>query len=204
MATSPVRLLNFISEHELEEVREKKGPRVEDGAVSIDKPLYEILKENKEKQQSEFNERFKHRPPKALDEEETEFLDKLEMYQKQQERQLADEEARQLLNFKLAVANRTVRLEETNSSQTQEQEKPMKEKRRAQARPLASLIRVKPQAKKFKIEEKTTLTMGDTHDDTIEHSYEHRDKNMIMRPDNTGIAAGVAGLVSYDDESDDD
>ncbi|GKC15087.1 hypothetical protein Tco_1011869, partial [Tanacetum coccineum] len=27
-----------------------------------------ILKENKDKKDAEFNERFKHRPPKALDE----------------------------------------------------------------------------------------------------------------------------------------
>lgn len=73
--------------------------------------LFQILKENKDKKDAEFNERFKHSessptlavliiaynfaltslfnlfilnwiatgPPKALDEEETEFLDKLEM-----------------------------------------------------------------------------------------------------------------------------
>ncbi|GJZ53420.1 probable cyclic nucleotide-gated ion channel 5 [Tanacetum coccineum] len=38
-----------------------------------------ILKENKDKKDAKFNERFKHRPPKALDEDETEFLDTLEL-----------------------------------------------------------------------------------------------------------------------------
>ncbi|KAK9153857.1 hypothetical protein Sjap_001337 [Stephania japonica] len=43
----------------------------EDGTAQRDKPLYEILKENKDRKDAEFNERFKHRPPKALDEDET-------------------------------------------------------------------------------------------------------------------------------------
>jgi hypothetical protein len=38
-------------------------------------------------------------PPKALDEDETEFLDSLEMYKKQQEQELAQEEARELTGF---------------------------------------------------------------------------------------------------------
>ncbi|KAK6941156.1 FAM192A/Fyv6, N-terminal [Dillenia turbinata] len=58
-----------------------------------------ILKENKDKRDAEFNERFKHRPPKALDEDETEFLDKLEMSRREYERQMADEEAEQLRSF---------------------------------------------------------------------------------------------------------
>ncbi|XXG85682.1 hypothetical protein AAC387_Pa11g0717 [Persea americana] len=63
----------------LEESKKAKGERVEDGTAQRDRPLYEILKENKDKKDAEFNERFKHRPPKALDEDETEFLDNLEM-----------------------------------------------------------------------------------------------------------------------------
>ncbi|XXG47815.1 hypothetical protein AAC387_Pa02g2392 [Persea americana] len=63
----------------LEESKKARGERVEDGTAQRDRPLYEILKENKDKKDAEFNERFKHRPPKALDEDETEFLDNLEM-----------------------------------------------------------------------------------------------------------------------------
>lgn len=74
----PVRLVNFVSEEQLEEARRTRGARVEDGTAQRDRPLYEILKENKDKKEAEFNERFKHRPPKALDEDESEFLDKLE------------------------------------------------------------------------------------------------------------------------------
>ncbi|XP_056159526.1 uncharacterized protein LOC115680683 isoform X2 [Syzygium oleosum] len=95
----PVRLMNFVSEEQLEESKISRGERVEDGTAQRDRPLYEILKENKDKRDAEFNERFKHRPPKALDEDETEFLDKLEMSKREYERQMADEEAQQLQSF---------------------------------------------------------------------------------------------------------
>ncbi|XP_035548804.1 uncharacterized protein LOC109000490 [Juglans regia] len=78
-SSRPIRLMNFVSEEQLDEVKKTRGERVEDGTAQRDRPLFEILKENKDKQDAEFNERFKHRPPKALDEDETEFLEKLEM-----------------------------------------------------------------------------------------------------------------------------
>ncbi|KAJ6879785.1 hypothetical protein NC652_033177 [Populus alba x Populus x berolinensis] len=65
----PVRLMNFVSEEQLDEAKKSRGERVEDG------------------------------PPKALDEDETEFLDNLEMSKKEYEQQIADEEARQLRSF---------------------------------------------------------------------------------------------------------
>ncbi|KAF7153777.1 hypothetical protein RHSIM_Rhsim01G0081900 [Rhododendron simsii] len=46
--------------------------------------------------------RFKHQPPKALDEDETEFLEKLETSKREYERQMADEEAQQLQSFQAA------------------------------------------------------------------------------------------------------
>ncbi|CAN0824479.1 hypothetical protein LINGRAHAP2_LOCUS82 [Linum grandiflorum] len=101
---APIRLMNFVSEEQLDEAKKSRGERVEDGTAQRDRPLHEILKENKDKKDAEFNERFKHRPPKALDEDETEFLDNLEMSRKQLERQVADEEAEQLRSFQAAVA----------------------------------------------------------------------------------------------------
>ncbi|MBA0583225.1 hypothetical protein Gorai_014092, partial [Gossypium raimondii] len=74
-----IKLVNFVSEQQLDEAKRTRGERIEDGTAQRDRPLYEILKENKDKKDAEFNERFKHRPPKALDEDETEFLDKLVM-----------------------------------------------------------------------------------------------------------------------------
>ncbi|GKC40860.1 FAM192A protein, partial [Tanacetum coccineum] len=93
------RLMNFVSESQLEENKKTRGPTLEDGTAGRDRPLFEILKENKDKKDAEFNERFKHRPPKALDEDETEFLDTLELSRRQHEQQVADDEAQQLRSF---------------------------------------------------------------------------------------------------------
>ncbi|KAJ4727919.1 hypothetical protein OWV82_000943 [Melia azedarach] len=103
-SSRPIRLMNFISEEQLDEAKKARGERVDDGTAQRDRPLYEILKENKDKKDAEFNERFKHRPPKALDEDETEFLDKWEMSRREYERQVADTEAQQLRSFQAAVA----------------------------------------------------------------------------------------------------
>ncbi|XP_059659287.1 uncharacterized protein LOC132306086 isoform X3 [Cornus florida] len=100
----PTRLMNFVSEGQLDEAKRSRGARIEDGTAQRDRSLFEILKENKDKKDTEFNERFKHRPPKALDDDETEFLDKLEMSRKEYERQMADDEAQQLQSFQAAVA----------------------------------------------------------------------------------------------------
>ncbi|PHU30434.1 hypothetical protein BC332_02527 [Capsicum chinense] len=108
----PVRLMNFVSEEQLAQLKNTRGARVEDGTAQRDRPLFEILKENKDKKDAEFNERFKHRPPKALDEDETEFLDKLEMSRREYEKQVADEEAEQLRSFQAAVAAKSTIVKE--------------------------------------------------------------------------------------------
>ena len=38
-----------MTEAELEELKATRGGTVEDGTLSVDKPLYEVLRENKEK-----------------------------------------------------------------------------------------------------------------------------------------------------------
>jgi hypothetical protein len=38
-----------VTETQLEEMKAQRGGSVEDGTVSVDKPLYEVLRENKEK-----------------------------------------------------------------------------------------------------------------------------------------------------------
>ncbi|KAL0284459.1 UNVERIFIED_CONTAM: hypothetical protein Sangu_2824900 [Sesamum angustifolium] len=112
----PLRLMNFVSEDQLEEARRTRGARVDDGTAQRDRSLYEILKENKDKKDAEFNERFKHRPPKALDEDETEFLDKLELSRREYERQMADEEEQQLRGFQAAVASQSEVVRELKES----------------------------------------------------------------------------------------
>ncbi|KAK3022690.1 hypothetical protein RJ639_047606 [Escallonia herrerae] len=108
----PIRLMNFVSQDQLDEAKRNRGARVEDGTAQRDRSLYEVLKENKDKKDAEFNERFKHRPPKALDDDETEFLDKLELSRREYERQMADEEAQQLQSFQAAVAAQSTMVNE--------------------------------------------------------------------------------------------
>ena len=43
----------FVTEAELEELKAQRGGTVEDGTLSVDKPLYEVLRENKEKKARE-------------------------------------------------------------------------------------------------------------------------------------------------------
>ncbi|KAJ6675069.1 hypothetical protein OIU85_011263 [Salix viminalis] len=112
----PVRLMNFVSEEQLDESKKSRGERVEDGTAQRDRPLFEILKENKDKKDAEFNERLKHRPPKALDEDESEFLDNLEMSKKEYEQWIADEEAQQLRSFQAAVAAQSFSVDEVKET----------------------------------------------------------------------------------------
>eukprot|EP00252_Welwitschia_mirabilis_P001967 TRINITY_DN11933_c0_g1_i2.p1 TRINITY_DN11933_c0_g1~~TRINITY_DN11933_c0_g1_i2.p1 ORF type:complete len:205 (-),score=55.70 TRINITY_DN11933_c0_g1_i2:198-812(-) len=202
MADPPMRIMNFISEQQLEEVRDKRGERVEDGAVQRDKTLYEILKENKDKQQAEFNERFKHRPPKALDEDETEFLEKVEMTKREVEQQVATEEAQELQNFKAAVASHTIGtlvcvepINQKREDQINKQRENL-EKTASQARQsLSSVIRIKPQAKKLKTgSENATVQVKEKVTEVF--------KNEEIASGDSGTEH--VGLVSYSDESEDD
>ncbi|KAF3943104.1 hypothetical protein CMV_030304 [Castanea mollissima] len=56
----PIRLMSFVSEEQFDEAKKTRGERVEDGTAQRDRPLFEILKENKDTKDAEFNERFKH------------------------------------------------------------------------------------------------------------------------------------------------
>ncbi|XP_054803987.1 uncharacterized protein LOC129307132 [Prosopis cineraria] len=199
----PIRLMNFVSEDQLAESKRTRGERLEDGTAQRDRPLYEILKENKDKRDAEFNERFKHRPPKALDEDETEFLDKLEMTRREYEQQVANDEAEQIRSFQAAVAaqsNIVHELKEAASRPVFQEEKPTG-KKNAASRPLGMIIKVKPQAKKARVDS------GNAE----EASKVGTDKHESLEPAQSlnGEAAescevAPSGLVSYSDESDDD
>ncbi|CAA7398600.1 unnamed protein product [Spirodela intermedia] len=149
-AAPPIRLMTFVSQEELERSKKARGERVDDGTAQRDRPLYEILKENKEKKDTEFNERFKHRPPKALDEDEMEFLDRLEKSRKEHERQVADEEEEELQRFRKAVEAQSAihELKEAPPPPKPEDPKPGPKKSQP-ARPLGGLIiSAKPPAAK--------------------------------------------------------
>ncbi|KAG7566677.1 hypothetical protein ISN44_As10g032030 [Arabidopsis suecica] len=206
----PIRLLNFVSEEQLDESKKERGERVEDGTFQRDRALYEILKENKDKKDAEFNERFKHRPPKALDEDETEFLDKLEMSKREYERQLANEEEEQLRSFQAAVAARSAILHEPKEAAppppapiTKEQ-KPTG-KRNPATRPFKAIIKVKPQPKKAKATEKEEKEIpgngkpASQIDPTSLDSAKGNATGKTTEALQTGL-----GLVSYSDESEDD
>ncbi|KAL6075865.1 Chromo domain-containing protein [Balamuthia mandrillaris] len=85
----------FISEKELEERRAQGGRYEYLAPTEPARPLYEQLQENRNKADEEFKERFKFRPPRALDEDEVAFLQeyqsKLTEQQKEQERLIREE-----------------------------------------------------------------------------------------------------------------
>ncbi|EPS72887.1 hypothetical protein M569_01876, partial [Genlisea aurea] len=153
----PPRLMTFVSEHQLADARRARGARVDDGTAQRDRSLYEILKENKDKKDAEFNERFKHRPPKALDEDEMEFLEKIETSKREYERQMAEDEEEQLRSFKAALASQSSIVHEIKevpspTPKNQEQESVVKGQGRERRRPLGMIVKAKPQAKKAKVE----------------------------------------------------
>nr|XP_011467160.1 PREDICTED: protein FAM192A [Fragaria vesca subsp. vesca] len=202
------RLMNFVSEEQLDQAKKTRGERVEDGTAYRDRPLFEILKENKDKKDAEFNERFKHRPPKALDDDETEFLDQWETSKKEYERQIVDEEAQQLLSFQAAVAAKSSIVQELTEIPSvpvvKEQLKPTG-KRNPPAFPLGMIVKVKPQAKKAKTDQggigEATSTAKPTNvntDKTLEVT-----KTPEGDADNSS-AVSETGLVSYSDDSEDD
>lgn len=209
MASPPVRLLNFISEQEVAEIRKKRGELGEAESTLPEKPLFEILKENKDKQQAEFNERFKHQPPKALDEDETEFLERLEMYKREQEMELANDEAQQLLNFQAAVASRTIAPEESKSYFHQPKElvsASQKEKR--PVRPISTTIRIKPQPKKAKVDKIILTTFKERHEPTLKPTAvklcsTQADDEGIKFQERSNTILGQ-GLVAYGTDSDDE
>ncbi|XP_031284475.1 PSME3-interacting protein-like [Pistacia vera] len=199
--------MNFVSEDQLDQAKKARGERVEDGTAQRDRPLFEILKENKDKKDAEFNERFKHRPPKALDEDETEFLDKWEMSRREYEQQVADEETQQLRSFQAAVAAQSTivqELKETAPAPVVQEQKPTGRKN-PPTRPLGMIIKVKPQAKKAKIDHGSV----EEHSDMVKKPVVNAEKSPDPVKTSNGDTANsndVAKtcLVTYSDESEDD
>ncbi|CAH9069564.1 unnamed protein product [Cuscuta epithymum] len=209
LAGASVRLMNFVSENQLEESKRTRGARVEDGTAQRDRSLYEVLQENKDKKDAEFNERIKHRPPKALDEEEMEFLDKLEESRREYEKQLIHEEERQLQSFQAAVAAQSAFVHEIKETpiapKIQEQRTSSSARKNPSAKPLGIMIKVKPPAKKAKMDiansEASVLAGTTSHGDLKE--LEGYVKTPLVHTDNTE-SVSKSSLVQYSDESDDE
>ncbi|KAG2693164.1 hypothetical protein I3843_08G080400 [Carya illinoinensis] len=203
-SSRPIRLMNFVSEEQLDEVKKTRGERVEDGTAQRDRPLFEILKENKDKQDAEFNERFKHRPPKALDEDETEFLERLEMSRREYDQQIADEEAQELLSFQAALAaqsNIVHELKETPPAPIVREQKSVGRKN-PPARPFGMIIKVKPQAKKAKLDPGASKELSDVAKVPTEKILEP--VATTIRNSDESQDVGKIGLVLYSDESEED
>lgn len=210
----PIRLMNFVSQEELEVAKRSHGERLEDGTAQRDRPLYDILKENKDKSDAEFNERFKHRPPKALDEDETEFLDRLEKSRKEYEKCIADEEAQQLKSFQAAVAAQSMMVvyeaKEIRPVSDAQEEKRTMEKRNRPVQPLGVIIKVKPQ-KKAKVEPSLEPESRAAQNHLNQQRTCSTDKEKHHEPvkNSDGDGGNIhdllkTGLVSYSDGNDDD
>ncbi|CAN8253937.1 unnamed protein product [Cochlearia groenlandica] len=206
----PIRLLNFVSEEQLEESKKERGEKVEDGTHQRDRALFEILKENKDKKDAEFNERFKHRPPKALDEDETEFLHNYETSKREYERQLANEDDDQLRSFQAAVAARSSILHEPKEASTPPPAPTAKEqkptgKRNPATRPFNTIIKVKPLLKKSKAteESKKDISGSGKPASQIDQTSLGSAKANVTEKTPEALHTGLA-LVSYSDESEDD
>uniref|UniRef100_A0A2P2KSZ7 NEFA-interacting nuclear protein NIP30 n=2 Tax=Rhizophora mucronata TaxID=61149 RepID=A0A2P2KSZ7_RHIMU len=201
-SSHPIRLMNFVSQEELDQAKKTRGERVDDGTAQRDRPLYEILKENKDKRDAEFNERFKHRPPKALDEDETEFLEKLEMSKREYERQVADEEAQQLQSFQAAIAAQSTIVHELKEQIPVVQDQKSAGRKNPPAFPLSMIIKVKPQAKKAKMDHEKPSDMVKASDTNAEKLSEP-----VKVPNGNADESHhvvKTGLVLYSDESEDD
>ncbi|KAH3765561.1 hypothetical protein Pelo_2557 [Pelomyxa schiedti] len=103
----------FITE---EEISRLKDERAEQGYLretpydpECGKPLYERLKENREREELEFSKRFALPTPKALDEDEVKFLDNLEMEYKQRRDLFESEVEKELKVFKEQQAGLVLR-----------------------------------------------------------------------------------------------
>ncbi|MEW5304636.1 MAG: hypothetical protein WDW36_007234 [Sanguina aurantia] len=97
----------FISETELDEVRASRGKgSVEDGAVAVDKPLVEVLREAKAAKEADFASKWKtmktgkNRP---LDPEELDFLDGMLQQERDRDRQWSQQQKEELYAFRQAV-----------------------------------------------------------------------------------------------------
>ncbi|KAG2406474.1 uncharacterized protein HKW66_Vig0057300 [Vigna angularis] len=197
----------------------------------------QILKENKDKKDAEFNERFKHRPPKALDEDETEFLDNYEAVssgslfaafcfmnlsshgswkckpyyfrytRREYERQVADEEAQQIRSFQAAVAaqsNIVHEIKEKNPLPVVQEQKSAVKKNPA-SRPLGMIIKVKPQAKKARLDEENTEEISKAGNTPPNDKSKSLEPIQALNDEaNKSREIALTGLVSYSDESDDD
>ncbi|KAG2423870.1 hypothetical protein HXX76_014924 [Chlamydomonas incerta] len=99
----------FISETELETIRTTRGATADDGAVALDKPLAEILRERKAAKDAEHEDKWKQMKVgknRPLDADELMFLDSVAEAEAARERAWGELERAELEAFKAAVRER--------------------------------------------------------------------------------------------------
>ena len=109
-AQAVIGSMNFVTETELEEIKERRGGtlRVEDGTAEASKPLWAVLQEAKEAKEEAFAQGWKtikQGQNKPLDEEEIEFLDEVEDAAREDERRRIERERDDVETFRLARAD---------------------------------------------------------------------------------------------------
>ena len=106
-AQAVIGSMNFVTETELEEIKERRGGtlRVEDGTAEASKPLWAVLQEAKEAKEEAFAlgwKTIKQGQNKPLDEEEVGFLDEVEEAAREDERRRIERERDDVETFRLA------------------------------------------------------------------------------------------------------
>lgn len=99
--------LKFVTEAEIHKIREQRGDRPEDGTLSVDKSLAEVLAENKEAKEEAFQEVWKSMKEgknRPLDDDEAEFLESVAKSEWRANRAHKEQEDEQLVAFQLARA----------------------------------------------------------------------------------------------------
>eukprot|EP00873_Tetraselmis_striata_P046582 jgi/Tetstr1/466846/TSEL_011303.t1 len=181
--------VKFVTEQELVEIKAQRGERPEDGTMTVDKTLAEILAENKEAKEEKFQEVWKsmkvgkNRP---MDEDEMQFLDSVYKSETARENAKRQEEEKELAAFQLA------RLEAQNKDAD---EQVVQAAKKPAAKPAP-----KKEAKKPLIRAviKPKKANGDPHS---AGPSEKRQKVEAAAEEGGG---GLAGLAGYGSDSDSD
>lgn len=99
--------LKFVTEAEIHKIKEQRGDRPEDGTLSVDKSLAQVLAENKEAKEEAFQEvwrSMKEGKNRPLDDDEAEFLESVAKSEWRANRAHKEQEDEQLVAFQLARA----------------------------------------------------------------------------------------------------
>jgi len=110
----------FVTESQLEELKSKHGLRPDDGTMTIDKPLAQLLSERKAAKHEEFQEQWrqmkigKNRP---LEDDELEFINSISEAERAKEKVIQDREKEEMNDFKELLKKHS-----TTSMQTKDPE----------------------------------------------------------------------------------